>query len=530
MHVTPHETTYILSSYQNFHGHQFKIVTLEYAPFSCYTKVEEDEDSYEMHNHGHKGGKRGSRLKLKDCVDTRMLHAMATSLNFTYVVREPNDGQWGYRLQNGSYTGETYTQRSFREISSPFARYGSQGLVPITVRTTPSLHLTHLPLNILLSTISFHRFQSLIGIQIISIFISLSIIFYADFSLNVAFTGDRERVIDYTLGYYNDPLTFCTSPPRPLPRVLALVRPFHPEARLTYGQLNTRIDGNSLSVWTGFVVAVVAVGSLYYGARKLESSSSSVTSFLPTFLKIYGSCLTQSQRWEAGTVGRAVAGGWILFSLVMFRSYVAMLTASLALPPLSPTINTLQELVDSDFSWGIQDQGAADYQLLKTSTVPLYRQVYRGLQVCPNLDACLARARDYRYAFITWRLYMQDRIAIKFTSTTGEPQLHVATSDFFPSEIGWAMTPGCPFRNKFNQQIRRLLEAGLLTRWLNQLIHDPGRRETQESDEPQQAKMSQQPLTLDHVQGAYYVLFIGYAVSGPLFLLELACFSLYHLS
>lgn len=115
----------------------------------------------------------------------------------------------------------------------------------------------------------------------------------------------------------------------------------------------------------------------------------------------------------------------------------------------------------------------------------------------------------------------------RFTSATGEPQLHVATSDFFPSEIGWAMTPGCPFRDKFNQQIRRLVEAGFLTRWLNQLIHDPGRREAQEPQEPQQAEGAQQPLTLDHVQGAYYVLFIGCIVSCPMFLLEVAWFYLY---
>ncbi|XP_063842273.1 ionotropic receptor 40a-like isoform X3 [Scylla paramamosain] len=172
--------------------------------------MEDKEDGDEMHGHGQEGRKRRSRLELKDCVDTRMLRAMATSLNFTYVVREPLDGQWGYRLQNGSYTGVI-------------------GAV--------------------------QRLE-------------------ANFSLNVAFTGDRERVIDYTLGYYNDPLTFCTSPPRPLPRVLALVRPFHPE------------------VWAGFVVVLVAVGSLYYAARKLENSSSSVPSFLATFLKIYGSCLT----------------------------------------------------------------------------------------------------------------------------------------------------------------------------------------------------------------------------------------------
>ncbi|KAK8374765.1 hypothetical protein O3P69_012536 [Scylla paramamosain] len=102
-HVT--EKPLYPDTFKNFHGHQFKIVTLEYAPFSCYTKMEDKEDGDEMHGHGQEGRKRRSRLELKDCVDTRMLRAMATSLNFTYVVREPLDGQWGYRLQNGSYTG-----------------------------------------------------------------------------------------------------------------------------------------------------------------------------------------------------------------------------------------------------------------------------------------------------------------------------------------------------------------------------------------------------------------------------------------
>lgn len=85
------------------------------------------------------------------------------------------------------------------------------------------------------------------------------------------------------------------------------------------------------------------------------------------------------------------------------------------------------------------------------------------------------------------------------------------------------MTPGCPFRGKFNKQIRRMLEAGLVTRWLNQLIHDPRRREAQEPQGYQQTEGSQQPLSLDHVQGAYYVLFMGCGLSCLLFLLEAAC-------
>lgn len=49
-----------------------------------------------------------------------------------------------------------------------------------------------------------------------------------------------------------------------------------------------------------------------------------------------------------------LAASWMFFSLVSLTSYVAMLTASFTLPTLSPTLNTLQELLDSDFSWGIQ--------------------------------------------------------------------------------------------------------------------------------------------------------------------------------
>lgn len=72
-----------------------------------------------------------------------------------------------------------------------------------------------------------------------------------------------------------------------------------------------------------------------------------------------------------------------------------------------------------------------------------------------------------------------------------------------------------------------MLEAGLVTRWLNQLIHDPSRREAQEPHGYQQAEGSQQSLTLDHLQGAYYVLFMGCGVSCLLFLLEVACTSFF---
>ncbi|XP_076030916.1 putative glutamate receptor [Oratosquilla oratoria] len=416
--------------FQNFEGYEMKVVTLEYAPFSCYNKAED------------------GRVLLKDCVDTRMLRGMAETFNFTYTVREPHDGQWGYLLKNGSYSG----------VIGAVQRYD------------------------------------------------------ADFSLNVAFTGDREKVIDYTVGYYNDPLTFCTTKPRPLNQALALIKPFQ------------------WRVWVAFIAMLVVAGPVYFLTNSTLQTdhdngkkSKPHLSLTKCFLLTYGACLNQGYRWSSLSSARVFIGAWVLYSVVVTTMYVAMLTASLTLPTLSPTLNTLEELIQSDFSWGIQDLGAADYQLLKNSKVPLYQKVFQGLEMCPTLNECLQRARDTKYAFITWRLYMEDRIAIRFTSATGDRQLHVATGDFFPSEIGWATNPGCPYRQHFNRYIRRLLESGLITKWLDQIINDPSRRLSDDKDQGMSpAAAGPRALGLVHLQGVFLLLCLGFVISSGVLFVEVA--------
>lgn len=75
---------------QNFQGHQLRVVTLVYQPFSCYQKQGD------------------ALIPTQDCVDNKMLHEISRTLNFTYILVEPEDGQWGHRLENGSYTGTVH--------------------------------------------------------------------------------------------------------------------------------------------------------------------------------------------------------------------------------------------------------------------------------------------------------------------------------------------------------------------------------------------------------------------------------------
>ncbi|KAK4328895.1 hypothetical protein Pmani_000704 [Petrolisthes manimaculis] len=374
------------------------------------------------------------------CVDNNMLASLANTLNFTYVFLEPEDGQWGHRLENGSYTG--------------------------VIGTVERLE--------------------------------------ADFSLNIAITQDREEVVDCTVGYHVEPITFTTSKPRLLNQALALIRPFSP------------------GVWAAFVSLLLLAGPVYYALSHLSNitephvstTTTTTTTTTPTpspppsltkaCLLVFGAGFNQDVRWEPRPCPRLFAGGYVLGMYVVLSMYVAMLTASLTLPTLSPTPNTLTQLVHSDFSWGIEDIGAADYQLLKTSKVPLYQQVYRGLQPCPSLDLCITKARDTKFAFITWRTYLEDRIAVRFTSAGGERQLHVATGDIFPVELGWALTPGCPYTHAFNAAIRTMIEAGLISKWLRDLINDPKRRvegqEGENGDVENTTVGGIQALGLDHLQ------------------------------
>ncbi|KAK8754280.1 hypothetical protein OTU49_015331, partial [Cherax quadricarinatus] len=123
----------------------------------------------------------------------------------------------------------------------------------------------------------------------------------ADFSLNIAIIGEREEVVDYTVGYFNDPLTFCTSKPRPLNQALALIRPFKP------------------LMWVGITGALVVICVMYYVACQVTRPHTS-TSFSLVLLNIFGAFLSQGCHWSVGK--RAAGAGSHLDHYVSGNTYL----------------------------------------------------------------------------------------------------------------------------------------------------------------------------------------------------------------
>merc|ERR1711974_421098 len=88
-----------------------------------------------------------SYTKGEDCTDFRILDTIAEFYKIRVEVKEPADGQWGQEMENGSWTG----------------------VVGTVVKRE------------------------------------------ADLSMNLALTGAREKVIDYSVAYIDEPLTFSVS-------------------------------------------------------------------------------------------------------------------------------------------------------------------------------------------------------------------------------------------------------------------------------------------------------------------------------
>ncbi|XP_045122783.1 uncharacterized protein LOC123511189 isoform X2 [Portunus trituberculatus] len=75
---------------EDFRGHRFKVVAMEYFPYISYERLQGDKNP---------------TLRLRDSLNTRMITVLAQHLNFTYEVMEPEDCQWGLEASGGNWTG-----------------------------------------------------------------------------------------------------------------------------------------------------------------------------------------------------------------------------------------------------------------------------------------------------------------------------------------------------------------------------------------------------------------------------------------
>ncbi|XP_071539786.1 glutamate receptor-like [Panulirus ornatus] len=409
---------------QNFMGHRFKVVTLQYFPFIVYDQSTTDGDT----------------LSPRDSLDVRILNTISAHLNFTYEMHEPWDGTWGVPMIGGNWSG-------------------------------------------IVGTLQHHK---------------------ADFSLNLTPSATRMKVISHSRIYSYDPLLIVSLKPGPLPRRWALLRPF---------------AGN---LWMIIIPFTFVAGVIVWLLQRMWFWLSGYPYIRLDRALFYswGVLLQEPVSYSSASVSDQVfVGWWLLSCLIISTAYRSSLVAHLSVQSKYLPINTFQDLLNHEgWSWGGFPLRGTTFLFFNQSTDAVIQEVYKNLQIYEvekGMDQVMAEG----FSYIAHEKRIRNYILPYYQDKYGNSLLHLSTTEY-PVLGGnsWGMRQGAPFIGQIRMMKQLLIETGLIDHWMDDVIQIRAEHITQRSkafeDKHSETEDGQVVLRLDHLQGTFYLLLLGYIVAS----------------
>lgn len=121
-------------------------------------------------------------------------------------------------------------------------------------------------------------------------------------------------------------------------------------------------------------------------------------------------------------------------------------------------------------------------------------------------------------------------LQVEYTTPSGQTDLHTGREGIYPSGFGYAVTKGAPYRHQLHLWVRRSLQFGLYSKWLEDAKRFIGEhkrslraagRAVNEYKVEEEVVLS--ALSLYTLQGPFMVLGIGIAVSLVSAAVETSC-------
>ncbi|GJQ83352.1 hypothetical protein Trydic_g18137 [Trypoxylus dichotomus] len=227
---------------------------------------------------------------------------------------------------------------------------------------------------------------------------------------------------------------------------------------------------------------------------------------------------------------RMLTGWYWLYCTLVVVSYRASMTAILANPAPRVTINTLQELVDSKLFLG--GWGEVNKELFMTSLDPLAQIIGSKFEFINDSKEAVERIAQGKFAFyenvyflkeasVVRQLQVQSLDLLKQSEIQlkgfdkGDRKLHIMKDCIISMPVSIGLQKNSPIKPRVDKYIRRVLEAGLIKKWLDDVMQPTLNAEIPNSLETVKALMNMQKFI-----GAIVALFIGYFVKEVEFLAE----------
>ncbi|CAH0604989.1 unnamed protein product [Chrysodeixis includens] len=356
----------------------------------------------------------------------------------------------------------------------------------------------------------------------------------ADIALgNLQYTPYHLELTDLSIPYTSQCWTFLT-----------------PEA-LTDNSWKTLILPFKLYMWIAVLLVLLITGTIFYGLAKNHKNLQDYKKFknavsgkkltddhnakpglylfgeiINSILYTYGMLLVISlPRLPTGWSIRLLTGWYWLYCILLVVSYRASMTAILANPAPRVTIDTLRELVDSKVicgGWGtetkrffeesLDEYGQKIGKKFETINNPLRAADYVAQGVYAYYDNS-----DFLKYIRVKRKNSPGSVMEDFNNSTNaseiniktdtERSLHIMSDCVVNIPVSLGFHKNSPLKPLADIYIQRVVEVGLVEKWLNDAMHSIRTAETNEAE-------VKALMNLQKMYGALLALAIGYTLSS----------------
>ncbi|KAK9877493.1 hypothetical protein WA026_018604 [Henosepilachna vigintioctopunctata] len=348
---------------------------------------------------------------------------------------------------------------------------------------------------------------------------------------DVALTEERSNFVEFSFITLADSGAFITHAPSKLNEALALLRPFQWE------------------VWPAIAITFIIMGPVLYAIVALPNfwqPRFQVRSHARLFFDCTWFTITILMKQTGKEPSSSNKSRFFIIILSLSATYVitdmysANLTSLLARPGREKTINNLHQLADAmeqrDYKLYVERSSCS---LLENGT-GIYGRIWRlmkqrqpGNFLVETVEDGVKLVRDTtKVALIAGRETLYFDIQ-RFDSTHFHLSEKLNTAY---SAIAFQL--GCPYIEKINKILMAIFEAGILTKMTQNEYEKLGKQKQATSegktelapnnqpDNQRNLKSSEtneklQPISLKMVQGAFYILVIGYIFSAIILLIEI---------
>ncbi|XP_063878093.1 uncharacterized protein LOC135110052 [Scylla paramamosain] len=264
--------------------------------------------------------------------------------------------------------------------------------------------------------------------------------------------------------------------------------------------------------------------------------------FSKTFLYVLGAFLEQPPRLLYFNItGKVLVGLLLVFCLVIDTGYKSSLISHLTVKSKSNTIENFKDLLSlTNWRWGAERWSlvGAPTRYFSQHTDFVVQRVYKKMEIFETIDETLMKVLAGGFSFISFKNYVSVAVASKFAGS-------VESSPFYFSKegvsimavFGWHTRYGAPFQYRFSNIFHRLEDVGITSRWKEEVITrriqenraaaiiSPAAEYKSFQSASHQQEQEQEDgrhvvLGMAHLQGAFYLMFLGTCLACLSLLME----------